>query len=122
MDNSKQYVLQRFTGASVRKVGETFHLENVPGLACSGVTEALAWEAAEGFLRDPVHDRGRAETIHKKVIAAFDSLEGQACPPMALKARLEERGFSTSESGSAINEALVAGVLVQTATGSIRRP
>lgn len=55
------------------------------------------------------------------VLDAFDSLGGSFNQPMALRKALEKAGFDIDAAADAIIAALEAGVLVQEASGSIRR-
>ena len=55
------------------------------------------------------------------VIDAFDSLGGKFNQAMALRKALEKLGFDHGAVVSAINAALEAGVLIQDASGGIRK-
>lgn len=54
------------------------------------------------------------------VIDAFDSLGGNFNHLMALAKALEKQGFDSSAVAFAINDALLAGALIQEPSGSIR--
>jgi hypothetical protein len=56
-----------------------------------------------------------------QVLEAFDALGGNFNQPMALVKKLESDGFAPSDVAKAINDALAAGVLMQVASGSIRK-
>lgn len=120
MTEAKQYVLNRFPGAGVRRIGEIFRLEGVPGLVTTGIDEAAAWKGAADELSDPVLEAERDRIVLEKVLAAFGALGGQVIQPMALCKRLELDGYAASEAVSAVNAALAGGKLVPTPTGGLR--
>ncbi|QBY55542.1 hypothetical protein [Cupriavidus oxalaticus] len=122
MTNPKQFVLSRFLGASVRRHGDHYLLEGVPGLVMSGFEEAAVWADAAKDLSDPVFEAQRTRNVLDKVMAAFAALGGQMTPMMALSQRLEQAGYSAAEAASAIEVAIASGALVLTAMGALQRP
>jgi hypothetical protein len=119
MEDAKHYVLSRFPGAGVRKVGEIYLLEGIPGLRASGTTEHYAWASAAEELSDPALEASRKQFVQGAVLEAFASLGGLFNQPMALAKCLEQRGFAASEAISAIEEVVLGGALVRSDTGSI---